>query len=88
MILAILMGLFAILSTKRKLKTKTAGIIWTVFGIAAIAYGFYILSAKEALKEIFPYKHYSIGGWIAILIGAIILVSMFLVLNKNEKGKD
>ena len=84
LVLAILMCIFSILSTKRKLKPKIARIIWTIFGIAAVAYGSYILSVKEILREVFPQRHYSIGGWIAISIGAIILISILLDLKKNR----
>jgi hypothetical protein len=83
-VLVILLGIFCILFAKRKLKPKILRIIWTIFGIAAIAYGVYILSVKEILRELFPQKHYSIGGWIAISIGAVVLISILLGLRKYK----
>jgi hypothetical protein len=87
-VLAILFGIFCILCTKRKLEPKIIKIIWTVFGIAAISYGVYILSVKEILREVFPHKHYSIGGWIAISIGIIFLLTILWNLMKYKNGKE
>jgi uncharacterized membrane protein len=86
-VLAILLGIFCILSTKRKLEPKIIKIIWTIFGIAAISYGVYILSVKETLREVFPHKHYFIGGWIAISIGIIFVLSVLWSLRKDKNRK-
>jgi uncharacterized membrane protein len=87
-VLAILFGIFCILSAKRKLEPKIIKIIWTIFGIAAISYGVYILSVKEILGEVFPHKHYSIGGWIAISIGIIFVITVLWNLRKDKKRKE
>ena len=87
-VLAILLGIFCILSAKRKLEPKIIKIIWTIFGIAAISYGVYILSVKEILGEVFPHKHYSIGGWIAISIGIIFVLTVLWSLRKDKKRKE
>lgn len=88
LVLAILLSIFCILSIKRKLEPKIIKIIWTIFGIAAISYGIYILSVKEILREIFPQKNYSIGGWIAISIGIIFVLTVLWSLRKDKNRKE
>jgi hypothetical protein len=85
--MAILLCFFSILSAKHKLKPRIVMTIWTFFGIAVISYGIYILSVKEILRKIYPQKNYSIGGWVAISIGIILLLTVLWGLRKDKNTK-
>lgn len=87
-ILAILFVIFSILSVRREFAPKIGNLIWIILGIATISYGVYVLSVKEILKAVFPHKHYSIGGWIAISLGLILLLSALWSQRKGKKGKE
>jgi len=87
-VLAILLVIFSILSAKRRLEPKTIKIVWTIFGLAAVSYGAYILSVKKTLGEVFPHKDYSIGGWIAISIGIIFLLAALWSIRRDKKRKQ
>lgn len=76
--------IFSILYAKGKLKPRTFKIIRAILGIVMVAYGVYLLSVRDILKSVYPEKHFSVGGWIAISIGAIVLISILLGLRKNR----
>lgn len=87
-VLAILLGIFSILSAKRRLEPKTIKIIWTIFGLAAVSYGGYILSAQKTLREVFPHRHYSAGGWIAISTGIVFILAVLWSIRRDKKRKQ
>ena len=87
LVMAILLCFFSILSAKRKLKPKIIRTIWTFFGIAVISYGAYILSVKEMVEKVYPKNNYSIGGWVAISIGIIFLLTGLLGSRKDRNTK-
>lgn len=86
--MAILLCFFSILSAKRKLKPKITRTIWTIFGIAVISYGTYILSVKEIVGKVYPQKNYSVGGWVAISIGIIFVLTVLWSLRKDKNGGE
>ena len=70
--------IFSILYAKGKLKPRTFKITRTILGIVMLAYGVYLLSVRDILKSVYPEKHFSVGGWIAISLGIIIVFLPFL----------
>lgn len=87
-ILAILFVIFSILSTRRGFAPKLGKIIWIILGIATISYGVYVLSVKEVFREVFPHERYSIGGWIAISMGIVLLLIALWSQRREKKGKE
>ena len=85
---ALAMIIFWVLYEKGKLKPKVMEVVYACFGITMIGFGVYALFMKEILREAFPEEHFSVGAWIVISIGIIILIQLVikkLVLNKNNK---
>ena len=80
--LAFVMMIFYILYEKKMLTAKVMTRIWTIFGITGIAYGIFVLSIERIIREVYP-ERYSIGAWIIISCGIIIL--MRVVIKKIRK---
>jgi hypothetical protein len=75
--LVIVWVIFYILYAKGKLGLRTFRIIRATFGGVLIVFGLYVLSVVDVLQRIYPQKHYSVGAWIAIALGILILLSFF-----------
>jgi hypothetical protein len=74
-----------ILYAKGKLRSKTFHIFRAIFGAVMIVLGFYVLSVADTLQRIYPQKHYSVGAWIVIVLGILVLLSFFWRDRKSGK---
>jgi len=80
--LAIVWVIFYILYAKGKLRPKTFHIIRAILGVVMMVLGFYVLSVVDTLQRIYPQKHYSVGAWIVIVLGILVLLSFFWRVSK------
>jgi hypothetical protein len=86
--LAVIGVIFAILSERGRIAPRLGNIIRIFFGIAFISYGIYVLSVKEILREVFPHERYTIGGWIMISFGLILLLISLWIQKNGKKGRE
>ena len=81
--LALAMVIAYILFKRRKLGPRIFKMILTIFAILMLAYGIYQLSVADLLRTAYPKTYYTVGGWIAISLGIIILLPILWGLRKK-----
>jgi hypothetical protein len=58
--------------------------ILVIFAILMVAYGVYQLCVADLLRITYPGSYYTVGGWIAIFLGIILIVR--ILWGSRKKG--
>ena len=82
--LVLVVLIFYFLHKKGKLRPQIFKMILAIFAILMVAYGVYQLSFASLLRVVYPGSYYTVGGWIAIVLGIIVIISILWGSKKNR----
>jgi hypothetical protein len=84
-VLALVIFIFYILHERGKLEPRIFKMIMATFAVLMLAYGVYQLSVADLLRKVYPGKYYAVGGWVAVSIAIIILISILWGFKKDRR---